>query len=332
MMTRMWPNSSSSICLVSALMWIGAMSMSTAKSLPRSMFVHQSLHLREQLPQSFRGRPMIVRAGHPDVCGQIGHHTLSGTMENALGSNLCTHGRGDQSDSDSLLRWSLKLRFFVRTFVSLVVTASRAQAKTCLVEVVRPCPVQAPLIEQKGNFHDEALGQHHLVRQSPHLGAAWLCCSLEAQINADQEGTHPFTRQLHLQTVLLAEVLEEGTHDLERHTGTLTKHVMRQDCQLLSHSPSDLLGPSTTPARAIQFPSVHGVCVHVAEDLRAPPLTVHEHVFSSSSHAHEVCRPSSGIIECDVGHHNHDHNDHHDNTQHHTQHTETDTERDRERR
>ena len=78
---------------------------------------------------------------------KFGHHTLSGTMENALGSNLCTHGRGDQSDSDSLFRWSLKLRFFVRTFPPPAVTASRAQAKTCLVEVVRPCPVQAPLIE-----------------------------------------------------------------------------------------------------------------------------------------------------------------------------------------
>ena len=51
---------------------------------------------------------------------------------------------------------------------------------------------------------------------------------------------------------------------------------MRQDCQLLS--PSDL-GPSTTPARAIQFPSVHGVCVHIVGDLQAPPLTVHEDVF-----------------------------------------------------
>ena len=118
-------------------------------------------------------------------------------------------------------------------------------------------------------------GQHHLVRQSPHLGAASLCCSLKAQINADQEGTHPFTRQSHLQSFLFAE----GAHDLERHTGTLTKHLMRQDCQLLSHSPSDLLEPSTTPATAIQFPSVHGVCVHIAEDLRAPPLKVHEHVF-----------------------------------------------------
>ena len=203
---------------------------------------------------------MIVRVGHPDVCGQIGH------------------GRGDQSDSDSLRRWSLKLQFFVRTFPPAV-TASRAQAKTCLVEVVRPCPVQAPLVEQKGNFHDEALGQYHLVKQSPHLGAASLCCSLKAQINADQEGTHPFTRQFNIQTVLLAKVLEEGTHDLGRHTRTLTKHVMRQDCQLLSHSPSGLLGPSTTPSRAIQYPSVHGVCVHIAEDLRAPPLTVHEHVF-----------------------------------------------------
>ena len=73
-----------------------------SKVLPRSMFVHHSLHLREQLPQSFRGRPTIVREGHPDVCGQIGHHTLSDAMEDALGSNLCTHSRGDQSDSDSL--------------------------------------------------------------------------------------------------------------------------------------------------------------------------------------------------------------------------------------
>ena len=217
------------------------MSVSTAKS------CHHSLHLREQLPQSFRGRPMIVRVGHPDFCGQIGHHTLSGTMENALGSNLCTHGRGDQSDSDSLFRWSLKLWFFVHTFPPSAVTASRAQAKTCLVEVVRPCPVQAPLIEQKGNFHDEALGQHHLVRQSPHFGAASLCCSLKAQINADQEGTHLFTRQFHIQTVFLVKVLEEGTFDLERHTRTLTKHVMRQDCQLLSHSSLIFLGRPRHP-------------------------------------------------------------------------------------
>ena len=83
-----------------------------SKVLPRSMFDHHSLHLREQQPQSFRRRPMIVRVGHPDVCGQIGHHTLSDAMEDALGSNLCTHSRGDKSDSDSLFRWSLKLRFF----------------------------------------------------------------------------------------------------------------------------------------------------------------------------------------------------------------------------
>ena len=85
---------------------------------------------------------------------------------------------------------------------------------TCLVEVVRPCPVQAPYVEQEGNLHDETLGQHLLVRQSPHLGAASLCCSLKAQINADQASTHPFTRQFHLQSFLFAEVLEEGTHDL----------------------------------------------------------------------------------------------------------------------
>ena len=54
-----------------------------SKILPRSMFVHHCLHLREQLPQSFRGRPMIVRVGHPDVCGQIGHHTLSDAVEDA---------------------------------------------------------------------------------------------------------------------------------------------------------------------------------------------------------------------------------------------------------
>ena len=27
---------------------------------------------------------MIVKVGHPDVCGQIGHHTLSDAMEDAL--------------------------------------------------------------------------------------------------------------------------------------------------------------------------------------------------------------------------------------------------------
>ena len=80
MMTRMWPNSSTDVDRRHV--------HEHSKVLPRSIFVHQSLHLREQLPQSFRGRPMIVRVGHPDVCGQIGHHTLSGTMENALGSNL----------------------------------------------------------------------------------------------------------------------------------------------------------------------------------------------------------------------------------------------------
>ena len=77
-----------------------------------------------------------------------------------------------------------------------------------------------------------------------------------------------------------AEVLEGGTNDLERHTRTLTKHVMRQDCQLLSHSPSDLLGPS----RHLPGTTSDSSCTRL----------------SSSSHAHEVCRPSSGTIECDV--------------------------------
>ena len=50
------------------------------------------------------------------------------------------------------------------------------------------------------------------------------------------------------------------------------KHVMRQDCQLLSHSPIDLLGFSATTAKAIPLPSMHGVSVHIGEDLWAPPL------------------------------------------------------------
>ena len=132
------------------------------------------------------------------------------------------------------------------------VTASRSQAKTCLVEVVRPCPVQAPLIN-----HDEALGQHHLVRQSPHLGAASLCCSLKAQINADQEARTNSRDKFAFKPSFSQRSWKTVRMISRRHTGTLTKHVMRQDCQLLSHSPSDLLGPSTTPARAIQFPSVH---------------------------------------------------------------------------
>ena len=264
-MTRMWPNSCCSNCLVSALMWMGAMSMSTAKSCIPSIFEHSCRRV-------FRGRPTIVRVGHPDACGQLGHHTLSDVMEDALGSNLCMHSRGDQSDSDSLFRWSLKLRFFVRTFPPPAVTASWTQAKTCLVEVVRPCPVEAPLVEQKGNLHDEALGQHLLFRQSPHLGVASLCCSQTAQINADQESTHPFTRQSHLQSFLFAEVLEEGTHDLERHTGTLTKHVSG-----LSASQPRPQGFSWAVHDTCQ--GHHGVCVHVAEDLRAPPLTFHESVF-----------------------------------------------------
>ena len=97
------------------------------------------------------------------------------------------------------------------------------------IEVVGSCPVWAPLVDQKGNLHDEALCQQHLVRQSPHLGAASLRCN---------------------------KVLEEGTHELERYTRTVTKHVMRQDCQLLSHSLIGLLGCSTTTARAIPLPSV----------------------------------------------------------------------------
>ena len=83
---------------------------------------------------------MIVKVGHADVCGQIGHHMLGDSMEDAMGSNLCTHSRGDQSDSDSLFRWSLKLRFLVRTVPPLAVAASQTQAKTCLIEVVGPCP------------------------------------------------------------------------------------------------------------------------------------------------------------------------------------------------
>ena len=125
------------------------------------------------------------------------------------------NGRGDQSDNNNLFRWFLKLRFFVRTFPPPAVTASWTQAKTCLVEVVRPCPVQAPCVEQEGNLHDEAVGQHLLFKQNPHLGAASLCCSLKTQINADQVSTQPFTRQYHLQSFLFAGVLEEGTHDLE---------------------------------------------------------------------------------------------------------------------
>ena len=50
------------------------------------------------------------------------------------------------------------------------------------------------------------------------LGPLRCAAALKLENNADQEGTHPFTRQFHIQTVLLAKVLEEGTHDLERHT------------------------------------------------------------------------------------------------------------------
>ena len=175
----MWPNSSGSKLFGLGTDVDRSHVHEHSKVLPRSMFVHHSLHLREQLPQSFRGRPIIVRVGHPDVCGQIGHHTLSDAMEDALGSNLCTHRRGDQSDSDSLFRWSLKLGIFVRTFPPSAVTASWTPAKTCLG------PVQAPIVEQKSNLHDEALGQHLLVKQSPHLGAASLCTSLFAQTDAD---------------------------------------------------------------------------------------------------------------------------------------------------
>ena len=145
------------------------------------------------------------------------------------------HSRGDQSDSDSLFRWSLKLWFFVRTFPPPAVTASCTPAKTCLVEVVRPCSVQAPLIEQKGNRRHAALGQHH-------LGSASVCCSHIAQINADQESTQPFTRRFHLQSFHFAGDVEEGTHDPERHTRTLTKQVMSQDCSFSATAPVIFFG------------------------------------------------------------------------------------------
>ena len=90
MMTRMWPNSSCSNCLVLALMWTRAMSMNTAKSCPGVCSFTIASIFENSCCRGFRGRPVIVRASHPDVCGQIGHHTLSGAMEDALGSNLCT--------------------------------------------------------------------------------------------------------------------------------------------------------------------------------------------------------------------------------------------------
>ena len=169
-----------------------------------SVLIHHGLHLREQLPQSFSARPMIVRVGHPYVRDQIGHHTLGGTMEDALSSNLRTHSTDNQGDSDSLFRWPLKLLLLVLAIPPPAVTARWTQAKTCLIEVVGPCPVQTPLVE------DEAPGQQHLVRQSPHLGAASLCCSLLAEINADQESTHPFTRQFHLQSFFFCRRLGRG--------------------------------------------------------------------------------------------------------------------------
>ena len=74
------------------------------------------------------------------------------------------------------------------------------------------------------------------------------CTSL--QINVDQESTHAFTRQFSPPIQPFFRGLgREGTRDLERHTETLTKHVRGQDCPFLSHSPSDLSGPSTTPAK-----------------------------------------------------------------------------------
>ena len=42
--------------------------------------------------------------------------------------------------------------------------------------------------------------------------------------------------------------------------------------------PTDLLGVSTTTARTIPLPSIHGVRVHIGEDLWAPPLTALQHV------------------------------------------------------
>ena len=45
MMMRMWPNSSRSTCLVSAMLWTGAMSMSTAKSCPGAVTASRSSKL-----------------------------------------------------------------------------------------------------------------------------------------------------------------------------------------------------------------------------------------------------------------------------------------------
>ena len=93
------------------------------------------------------------------------------------------------------------------------VTSILTQAKTCLVEVARPRPhVDKSMLTRKARTH-----------------------SLD---------------NFHLQSSLPFRVLgREGTRDLERHTETLTKHVRGQDCPFLSHSPSDLSGPSTTPAK-----------------------------------------------------------------------------------
>ena len=89
-------------------------------------------------------------------------------------------GRNHSEDGAKLnMRWMRGV--FVgkldRTDEFLLLTPTGA----ILIEVVGPCPVQAPCVEQEGNLHDEALGRHLLVRQSPHLGAASLCCSLTAK-------------------------------------------------------------------------------------------------------------------------------------------------------
>ena len=131
-------------------------------------------------------------------------------MDDELGSNLCTHIRGDQSDSDNLVSETPDFHSHLSTTSRDCQLDSSKDMSRRSTSLSNP----GPLIEQKAIFMMKRLGP---AKTTP-WGHFVVLQPLYAPINADQESRHPFTRQLHLQYFLLAEVLEEGTNDLDLHT------------------------------------------------------------------------------------------------------------------
>ena len=103
---------------------------------------------------------MIVRVGRPDVCSQI-----------KLGTTR------------SVVPWKMLCAATCARTAEVTRTASGTQGKNMSHRSCRSLTSPGSTHRAEKNLHDEAPGQQHLVKQSPHLEAASLRCCFIAQIN-----------------------------------------------------------------------------------------------------------------------------------------------------